>query len=92
MLKIWLKFQIFDQRWPVKHEIWQNEEIWAALKIWLKFQILDHRGPVKHQIWRNVEFEPRGKFDSNLRYLTTADLWNMKFGNMQSLSHVENLT
>ena len=39
MLKILLKFSIFDQHGPANREIGQNQEILVTLKILLKFKI-----------------------------------------------------
>ena len=55
MLKILLKFEIFDHPGPARPKILQNQDIWVALKIWLKFEIFVRLGPAKDDIWVTLE-------------------------------------
>ena len=63
MLEIFLKFKIFDQPSPLKHEIWQNQEISFVLTILLKFKDFDHPGSAKRESFAQI-----------LRFLTTPVL------------------
>ena len=55
--KIWLKFEIFYHRVPMKHEILANTENWVVLKIWLtSCDFLPWPlGPAKYELLANWE-------------------------------------
>ena len=89
-LTVWLKIEIFDHSWPVKDEIWQNQKP-VLVKIWQNPIILSSVENLPQNWDFYITLDQRrskfGKihwiFGSKLRFLTTPDLWKMKFGKIQ---------
>ena len=80
------KFQwnlTFFDRGPVKVEIWPNREISVALQILVKFAIF--WPPRTHKSWnlalsRNLIFSHIENLMKICSFVTTGDLWKLKFG------------
>ena len=84
VFKILLKFKIFEHPGSAKHKNWENEETWVTLKNFAQIEDFLPPRPCKRRNFdKSIKFESRLKFCSNLRFLITLVLQDIKFGKIK---------